>query len=179
MRTNHKIPPNHRHYYNNEFWYSKAYQSLTITARELLHSLICELRWSGRGKKKVYTNNGSVSFTEVQFRERYGCCSATYLKARNQLIDRGLIEQTERGGMCRGDRAKYRILCVDGISLNRQKWREYPDKNCADKIPKRKNQLVGKSTQWMKGQCGRNSKATLLKCTHNNVNDPIKVNPKK
>lgn len=179
MRTNRKIPPNHRHYYKNDFWYSEAYQSITIASRELLHSLICKLRWSGRGKKKVYTNNGSVSFTEVQFRERYGCCSATYLKARNQLIDRGIIDQTKRGGMCRGDRAKYRILCVEGVALNHQRWREYPEKNWADKIPKQKNQLVGKSTQWIKGQCGRNSKTTLLKHTLNEANDPIEVAPKK
>lgn len=178
MSNNRKIPPNHRHYYKNDFWYSIAYQSLTITSRELLHSLICELRWSGKGKKKVYTNNGNVSFTEIQFRERYSCCSSTYLKARNQLIDHGLIEQTKRGGMCRGDRAKYKILCVEGVSSNQQNWRDYPEKNFADKVPKQKNQLVGKSTQWIKGQSGRNSKATLLKHTLNEPNDPIKVDPK-
>ena len=87
-------------YYKNELWYSDAYQHLKPAAKELLHCLICELRWSwikvGGKKSKVYANNGKVSFTEIQFKQRYGKCSATYLSARNQLIECGFIKQTHR-----------------------------------------------------------------------------------
>lgn len=171
--------PNHNFYYSNDFWYSNAYQSLTKAGRELLHSMICELRWSGRGKKRQYTNNGHISFTEIQFKERYGFQSATYITSRNKLIECGIIRQTHRGGMCRGDRAKYEILCVNGITLSNQRWREYPNKNWNSDIPKNKLNQVGIKTRFQKGQSGRKLKATLKNHTHNEINDPIKVDPMK
>ena len=170
---------NHNFYYNNEFWYSNAYQSLTISARELLHSMICELRWSGKGKKMNYTNNSQISFTEVQYKKRYGYESATYIKSRNHLIECGLIKQTYRGGMCRGDMAKYKLLFIKGVPFGEQRWRDYPENNWKRDIPKSKKQSVGAKTRWPKGQSGRKLKATLLKYTLNEANDPIKVNPKK
>jgi hypothetical protein len=144
--------------YTNELWYSPAYQSLNISARELLHSLINERRWT---RKKGVINNGDISFTEVQFKERYGFCSATYLKARNKLIEVGLIKQTYRGGMARGDRATYRVLCFNNVLLKNQRWRRYPYENWSHKIPKRKKQMVGVDSQWKHGQSGRKTKATL------------------
>ena len=148
-------------YYSNEIWDSGAYQVLTKTARNLLHCLITELRWTGKGKKRRYTNNGHLSFTEIQFKEMYGSCSSTYIKARNQLIEVGFIKQTYRGGMCRGDMAKYKLLFVDGCLPNEKRWKEYPDRNWADDIPRPKKQLVGVETQWKKGQTGRKLKPTL------------------
>ena len=68
----------------------------------ILHCLVTELRWTTKRKKKQYTNNGEVSFTEVDFKKRFNCCSATYLKARNQLIEVGIAKITYRGGMGRG-----------------------------------------------------------------------------
>lgn len=181
LRQNYKHTkvPNHNFYYANEFWYSSAYQSLTLAARELLHCMICELRWTGRGKKMGYTNNGKISFTEIQFKERYGYQSLTYLKARNQLIECGLIHQEYRGGMCRGDRAKYSLLFIPGVPLSKQRWRDFPDNNYSKYVPKVKNQQIGKNTQWKKGVSGRKTKATLLKHTLNEANDPIKIDPKK
>ena len=154
-------------YYHNEFWYSPAYQSLPISARELLHCLLTEYRFKyirsrERMKRdKVYLNNGDLSYTEVQFKKRYGYSSSTYLKARDKLIEVGLIVQTHKGGMCRGDRATYKLL-VD-ISEREERWRQYPERNWADEIPKPKKQMVGVKTQWKKGKSGRKIKATLLK----------------
>lgn len=169
--------PNGGFYYNNELWFSKAYQKLNESSIRLLHCFLIERRWNP--KTKEVTNNGSISFTEVQFREIFGYTKTTYIKARNQLIECGLIKQTERGGMCRGDMAKYKILCLDGVPFGQQRWRDYPEKNWSDEIPKPKKQLIGLKTQWKKGQSGRKLKPTLLKCTHNEANDPIKVDPKK
>lgn len=170
---------NHNFYYNNEFWYSNAYQSLTISARELLHSMICELRWSDKGKNMNYTNNGQLSFTEVQYKKRYGYESATYIKSRNRLIECGLLKQTYRGGMCRGDMAKYKLLFIKGVLFGEQRWRDYPEKNWKDDVPKAKNNQVGIKNRWKKGESGRKSKTTLPKYTHNEANDPIKVYPNK
>ena len=148
-------------YYSNEIWDSAAYQTLTKSARNLLHCFATELRWTGKGRKMRYTNNGELSFTEIQFKNMYGACSSTYLKARNQLIDVGFIRQTYRGGMCRGDMAKYKLLFADGCLPNEKRWRQYPEKNWADEIPRPKKQLVGVKTQWKKGQSGRKLKSTL------------------
>ena len=144
-------------YYPNEVWFSKACQRLTPMARELLHCMFNELRWTGRGDKKRYTNNGDISFTESEFKGMYGCCSSTYLKARNQLIEVGFIRQISRGGMCRGDRATYKILVGVDLPLNQERWRNYPEQNWEHETPKPKKQLVGVKTQWKKGKSGRKS----------------------
>ena len=144
-------------YYPNEVWFSKAYQSLTPTARELLHCFLTELRWRRKGKKKIYTNNRDISFTESEFKGMYGCCSSTYLKARNQLIEVGFIRQISRGGMCRGDRATYKIIVCTMLPINQERWRNYPEKNWKDEIPRPKKQMVGVETQWKKGESGRKS----------------------
>ena len=144
-------------YYQNEVWFSKAYQSLTPTARELLHCFLTELRWTRKRKKKRYTNNCDISFTESEFKGMYGACSSTYLKARNQLIEVGFIRQISRGGMCRGDRATYKILVGVDLPLNQERWRNYPEQNWEHETPKPKKQLVGVKTQWKKGKSGRKS----------------------
>jgi hypothetical protein len=144
-------------YYPNEVWFSKAYQSLTPMARELLHCFLTELRWTRKGKKKIYTNNRDISFTESEFKGRYGCCSSTYIKARNQLIEVGFINQISRGGMCRGDRATYKILVSMDLPLNQERWRNYPEENWKHEIPRPKKQMVGVETQWKEGECGRKS----------------------
>lgn len=170
-------------YYKQELYLSPAYQSLTIAARDLLHCLICELRWSkmkkgGKIVKEMH-NNGQVSFTETQYKNYFGKTSSTYLKARNKLIEVGFIKQIYRGGNCRGDRATYKILCADDITFDNQRWRRYPDENWKHEIPKAKKQLVGKETRWKKGQSGRKTNSTLLNHTLKSTNPPTKVHPKK
>ena len=167
MDINDNISPQGGFYYNNELYYSDAYRSLSKAARDLLHGFHNELRWTynkrQKKRKKVYVNNsnsGGVSFTEVHFKELHGYCSATYLNARNQLIEVGFIKQNYRGGMCRGDCARYRLL-IDGVRQESQRWRRYPEENWAKDIPKPKKQLVGVKTQFKKGQSGRKTKATL------------------
>jgi len=150
-------------YYTNDIWLSDAYMSLSISARNLLQCLLTELRYKGKGRYKKYVNNGEVSYTEVDFKNRFNSCSATYINARNKLIEVGFIEQTYRGGMCRGDCAKYKLLLGTGLPHNQERWRKYPDKNWTHEIPKPKKQLVGVESQWKKGESGRKSKATLMK----------------
>ena len=67
------------------FW-SEAYQSLPKSAINLMMCFYAELRWSGKGKKKVYTNNGEISFSEAEFKANKLGASQTYINARNQLI---------------------------------------------------------------------------------------------
>ena len=158
-------------YYKNEVWFSPAYQSLPISARDLLQCMLTEFRRekikmkSERFSKEwVVINNGEISFTEIDFKKLTGRCSSTYLKSRNKLMEVGIIKQTYRGGMCRGDRATYKILIGSSQILlmkGEERWRMYPEKNWTHEIPKPKKQLVGTKTQWKKGQSGRKIKATL------------------
>ncbi len=111
----------------------------------------------------MWTNNGDLSFTEIQFKNQYEVCSSTYLNARDKLIEVGLIKQTYRGGMCRGDMAKYKLLFLKDIFPSEERWKKYPEENWAHEKPKRKKQLVGVKTQWKKGQSGRKKKPTLIK----------------
>ena len=49
-------------------YWSEAYQALNISARNLMMCFYTELRWSGKGKKRIFTNNGELSFTESRFK---------------------------------------------------------------------------------------------------------------
>ena len=142
-------------YYNNKLFLSPAYQSLTVSARNLLHMLLIEIHWTWKNEKKVYTSNGDISFVEADFRGLFGACSQTYVNARNSLITVGLIRQTYRGGMCRGDRAMYKVLCIPDVRESEQRWRKYPERNWEHEIPRARRQLIGTKTQFQKGKGGR------------------------
>ena len=150
------------HYYTNALFFSVAYQQLSIGSRNLLHMFIAELTYRQMkvkdGTQKLWTNNGGVSVTETEYKKSTGACSSTYIKSRDQLIKVGFIRQTYRGGTHRGDRAKYEVFInAGGIESKYERWREYPNKDWEHKIPKARNNLVGKQTQWKKGESGRKS----------------------
>ena len=138
---------------NNRFYWSEAYQSLTISGRNLLMCMVAELRFTGSRKKKTfaYTNNGKVSFTEYEWKEQDLGASQTYLNARNSLIKVGFIICTYRGGRASGDMNKYKILVTDDLaSRSEQRWKRYPLENWDHEIPKIKEYMIGKDTRFKK-----------------------------
>ena len=145
-----------------ELLFSDAYQELPRSARDLLHCLVYELRYlrNKSTKRFSYPNNGKVSYTEIQFKEEFGYSSNTYITARNRLINNGLIKQTHRGGMCRGDMATYKVLITPDLLESELRWLSYPEKNWEKEIPKNKNTLVGVKTRFK-------SKPTLINSTLN------------
>jgi hypothetical protein len=157
------------------FW-SPAYQALPKSAVNLMMCFYAELRFSGKGKKRVYTNNGEISFSEAEFKANKLGSSQTYINARNQLIKVGLIKVTYRGGMARGDMNKYKLLWVDGVFHHEMRWKRFPDENWEHEIPKVKDYAVGRETRFKK------INNTLKNKTLNGTNppnglDPINVNP--
>ena len=152
------------------FW-SEAYQSLFPSAINLMMCFYTELRWSGKGKKRTYTNNGEISFSEAEFKANKLGASQTYINARNQLIRVGFIKVTYRGGMARGDMNKYKLLWVDGVQHDKMRWKLYPDKDWEHEIPKVKDYIVGRKTRFKK----KNN--TLQKYTLNGTKPPTKVYP--
>ena len=161
-------------YYSNKLFMSKAYQELTPAARNLLQCLISEIRWypkKSKGGKRRFRNNAEVSLTERHFIEYFGCAKSTYLNARNQLIKNGLIRQTHPGGSCRGDMAKYLILCLPETDKKKRRWREYPQKDWELEIPRNKKNLVGEDTRFK-------TKPTLKNRTHNGGLHPDKSGSK-
>ena len=153
-------------FFKYELLFNPSYLELTKSARDLLHCLTMELKYSkGRGKRYVYYNNGEVSYTEIQFKEEFGRASNTYLTARNQLIKNGLIRQTYKGGMCRGDMATYKILITSDLHPREMRWLRYPKENWEHDRPKSKKYQVGIGTRFK-------SKATLINSTHNDELHP-------
>ena len=148
-----------------ELLFSPSYLELTKSARDLLHCLTMELDYSWKGNRISHPNNGSVSYTEIQFKEKFGRASTTYLTARNQLIKNGLIRQTYKGGMCRGDMATYKILITRDLHPREMRWLLYPKENWECDIPKQKKNQVGIGTRFK-------SKATLINSTHNDELHP-------
>jgi len=163
---------------HERLYWSDAYQTLTLSARNLMMCFYAELRWSGKGKKRVFTNNGEISFSEAEFKANKLGASGTYLNARNQLIKVGFIKVTYRGGMARGDMNKYKLLWVDGVFHHKMRWKRYPNENWEHEIPKVKDYAVGRETRFKK------INNTLKNDTLNGTNppnglDPINVNPPK
>ena len=142
-------------FFKYELLFSDSYHELPKSARDLLHCLVSELKFhrNKKAKRTTYPNNGSVSYTEIQFKEEFGHASNTYLSARNRLIRNGLIKQTYQGGSCRGDMATYKVLFTPDLNPNEMRWLRYPKENWGDEIPKNNTQ-VGVETRFK-------SKATL------------------
>ena len=157
--------------FHERFYWSKAYQSLTLSARNLMICFYTELRWTGKVKNRGITNNGEISFSEAEFKANGLGCSATHIKARNQLIKVGFIKVTYRGGMARGDMNKYKLLWVDGVQHDKMRWKLYPDEDWEHEIPKVKDYIVGRKTRFKK----KNN--TLQKYTLNGTKPPTKVYP--
>ena len=177
-----KMKPIHTKVFNllldNKLYWSKAYQSLTKSAQNLLFCMFAELRFTGkRGSKSKpfsYINNKRLSFSESEFRKQGLGASGTYISARNQLIRVGFIRVTYRGGMARGDMNTYELLINSELApQSKQRWRRYPDQNWEHEIPKVKNYAVGKKTRFKK----KNN--TLKNKTLNGTNLPKALTPSK
>ena len=153
-------------YFTPQFWWSKAWQDCGENARELFFCLYNSINWTSSKKHgKQFTNHDQLVYTQAQFKEKYGCCNQTYTKARNQLIQVGLIRITYRGGNGRGDMTRYKLTYLGGESLpngDDERWRLYDGEKYTweEDIPKSRSK-IGVKTRWKKGECGRNSKSNL------------------
>ena len=161
------------HIITNRLYWSPAYQSLTKSAQNLMWCMYAELRWTGTRKKDdfSYTNNGKISFSEVEFKNQGLGVSQTYLNARNQLIEVGFIKITYEGGMTKGDMNKYKLLWVDGVRELEMRWKRYPDENWKHEVPCKKDNMVGRGTRFKK------SKSTLISKTLNGSISPNGLDP--
>ena len=149
------------YFFRAELLFSDAYMDLPKSGRDLLHCLVFELKFVKNKRKGRYSypNNGSVSFTEIQFKEEFGFASNTYITARNRLIHNGLIKQIYRGGFGAGDMATYKVLITPDLNPREMRWLRYPDENWEHEIPRSKTR-IGIKTRFK-------SKTTLKKSTLN------------
>ena len=161
-----KLSRNAGYFFKGELLFSDAYVDLPKSARDLLHCLVFELKFvrNKRTGRYSYPNNGSVSFTEIQFKKEFSYASNTYLLARNRLIRNGLIRQTYQGGTCRGDMATYKVLITSDLNPREMRWLHYPDKNWEHEIPRSKTK-IGIKTRFK-------PKTTLKKSTLNSELHP-------
>ena len=156
-----RLSRNAGYLFKAELLFSDAYVDLPKSGRDLLHCLVFELKFVKNKRKGRYSypNNGSVSFTEIQFKEEFGCASNTYITARNRLIHNGLIKQIYRGGFGAGDMATYKVLITPDLNPREMRWLRYPDENWEHEIPRSKTR-IGIKTRFK-------SKTTLKKSTLN------------
>ena len=143
------LSPKAGFFFKYELLFSDSYHELPKSARDLLHCLVSELKFhrNKKTKRTSYPNNGSVSYTEIQFREEFGLASNTYLSARNRLIRNGLIRQTYQGCFCMGDMATYKVLITSDINPREMRWLKYPNENWEHEIPRSKTR-VGVDTRF-------------------------------
>jgi len=162
-------------YYRNDMWFSPAYRKLAPGSRDLLQCLYTEIRKREIKKVWVEYNNGEVSFTEKEYKQLTGRCTATYVKAKKQLIEVGFVKLIHEGGRFRGDRALYKVLFgIKHMPISEERWRKYPESNWSDEIPNAKGNLVGTETRWCVGQSGRTIKIHPTKPYSNGALSPYK-----
>ena len=164
--------------YDREFWDSKSYQKLTISARNLFEFLLRERRYSGKGNDRIWLNNGEISFNRDQFQKLYGYSNQACIDARNLLIEVGIIKLERVGGQGRGDMNEYSILyqCYP----KKERWRDYPNKDWRHEVPQHKGKSLGK--KWKKGESGNpkfKKKPSLSEQTLNGGKLSTKVAPTK
>ena len=161
--------------FNERFFWSKAFQSLTPSAINLMMCFQTELRWrkGKRRSKRNILNNGNISFSEAEYRFNKLGASQTYINSRNQLIKVGFIKITYHGGMARGDMNKYKLLWVDCVPHDEMRWKLYPLEDWKHEIPKVKDYAVGRKTRFKK----KNN--TLKNNTLNGTNPPKELEASK
>ncbi|MFL3005701.1 MAG: hypothetical protein ACJZ1R_06000 [Candidatus Neomarinimicrobiota bacterium] len=142
---------------HERLYWSDLFQSLNKSAVDLMMCMYAELRWTCTDKKRSFTNNGKISFSEKKFKFNGLVVSQTYLNARNQLIWSGFIKVTYREGMARGDCNQYELLWVDGVHHDRMRWKNFPEENWEHE----KDYGVGRETSF------KNKKNTLKDKTLN------------
>ena len=142
-------------FYRNEIWFSEAFKKLPRSAMDLLQCFVTEISKKQKRNKWSVVNNGKLSVTQSQFVKLTGYSKSTYIKERNRLIEHGFLKITYLGGGGSGDRSLYKILICDDVPNEEQRWRRYPLENWKNEVPKRENNLIGKKTQWKKGQSGK------------------------
>ena len=136
MRRN--LPRSKGVYLQRDILESQALWKLTATAIKvfMVFRMKCVIKNNSLGKHNVKTiaNNGEIQFTYIEAMKNYGISKSTFQRARDLLIEVGLIEITENGG--EHHPSKYAIS---------ENWRNYPDESF--ERPKSAN-LVGRDTQW-------------------------------
>ena len=136
--------------YGRKFYDSKAYQKLTLSARNMFEFLLRERRYKGKGRDKMWINNGEISLNRKEFKKLYGYSNETCNKTRNLLIEVGLIKIEKVGGEGRGDMNEYSILM--DCYPKQERWKDYPKQNWNNEVPKHKGKTLG--NKWKKGQSG-------------------------
>ena len=170
-------------YLSPELFNSRAWNDIGIYGHRLFFELHKGLKYKRTKKNGVqYTNNGELSFKQDEFCKKYGCCKATYTKARNELIRVGLIRITHKGGNGKGDYTTYKLTyCGNANPLpnnDSPRWKFYDgeNKHWENEIPKSKHK-IGNRTRWKKGESGRKKISTLSKHTLNGTTPPIETYP--
>ena len=167
-------------YLTPEFYNSKAWDYAGINGQRLFIDLHNGLKYKRSKKRgKEYTNHDQLIFSQDDFCKKYGCSNETYTRARNRLIECGLIRITHKGGNGRGDYTKYKLCYLGGDPLpngDQERWRMYgvDGKNWAYEKPKSKHR-IGIKNRFQPGESGRTRKKipTLSNDTLNGANPPI------
>ena len=135
-----KFPKNRGVYFESDLLKSDAFWDLTGAAPQIymVFRMKCVFadRSIGKRKERIIVNNGEITYSFREAENNHGIPKSTFLRARDQLIEVGLIEIIKDGG-CHHT-TKY------AISDN---WRQYPDQSY--KRSKSGN-LVGMKTRWKK-----------------------------
>ena len=156
-----ELIPRHGFYLSVDLASSPAYLDLHESSRALFYHFAIAAKFDWVKGEKHHRNNGRIGFPESEFRKYYDCVSQTYYNARDQLIKNGFIVQTRQGGYGPKDYATYKLLYLNDVLKNHQRWRDYPDKTWEKDIPKSKHSVIGKDTRFKKGVANRKPKATL------------------
>jgi len=105
---------NHRLWIEIELINSKAFNSLTGYAPQLLFHLYRKRKFENHGTKKnakwVCINHDELNITYIEFYTKHGITKPKMLRAKDQLLARGFIKTIHGGGGCNKDKAIYELI---------------------------------------------------------------------
>ena len=107
---------------------SEAFRGLTKTAILVLHDFHAKKRVKGSGKRWQVLNNGALVYSYAEAGSR-GISRSAFMKAIDQLIERGFLYVAEQGGGLKGHASKY------GLSTD---WTSYGTPSFSAKTRKKR-----------------------------------------
>lgn len=142
---------------------SKAFINLTGFAPQLLILFYAKRQFENTGgksgkKKRICLNHDNLTFTQIEAKKTYGVNSPRFLRAIDQLLEKGFIKIIHYGGAYQKDKTIY------GLSENWRLWQP------GMIVEERKKRTV------QRGYCKPGKKITTNETVpiHTNENVPIR-----
>jgi hypothetical protein len=128
MAKKYKLPPGT--WIERKLFENKAYLALKGFAPQLLTLFLAKRRFETVGnpgkQKRICVNSGSICFTYIEARKKYGVSIPRFYRAIDELLAKGFLTIIHQGGAYKQDKSIYGLsdnwmFWEPGITFEKQK----------------------------------------------------------